>query len=219
MFMSLGIILALFMKDDWTEEYWYFVSFFPAFIDIIRLVFVKLVYNVESPFCSYSEQEEDFMDNETRDGTEDDEQRSSGPSYLLDNKLNPSKEYVYNKDISTYLGTFYEQKDWEIVFYQISQQYKFKKSKEKGKSMLSLIKDKSYRIQFFLSVVINALNQLTGINAINFYSNFIFTDLKFSNPSLLTLFCGIFSNLRLFVCVGWDCSSLCHEEIWQTVID
>lgn len=199
MFMSVGIILSLFMKYDWAEEYWYLVTLFPAFIDLIRLVFVKLVYNVQSPFCIYSEESQDPKNTSTTNdinNNHDDitEQSPNKIEYLLDDKLTPNKDHIYNKELSTYLKTFYAQEHWQEVFSQSLQQYKFKKSKEKGKSILNLIRDKSYRTQFFLSVVINGLNQLTGINAINFYSNFIFTDLKFANPSLLTLFCGIVFN-------------------------
>lgn len=49
----------------------------------------------------------------------------------------------------------------------------------------------NYRLQFFMAILLNSLNQLTGINILVFYSEKIFNDYKFENTTLLTVIMGV----------------------------
>ena len=48
-----------------------------------------------------------------------------------------------------------------------------------------------YILQFLVVLLLNFLNQMTGINLLMFYSEKLFTDMQFSNSVLITIFMGL----------------------------
>jgi hypothetical protein len=195
------------MKYTWTRDYWWFVTIIPIILDSIRLFIISVVFNLESPKSIIKEIPQvifkktrtssfegvlDLSDtDESTKGLKDDIENKRETTLLL---CNPElkKKLTDSPQIQHYLDTLYDKKEQEkvienfFVIFENENQYK-----ESG-NMMNMIFNKSYRTQFFIAIVINALNQLTGINAINFYSKIIFKQLKFVHAETLTIFCGKF---------------------------
>lgn len=68
-------------------------------------------------------------------------------------------------------------------------------SKNDEKTHISDLFSSNYRLQFFIGILLNFLNQMTGINFLIFYSDKIFTQLGLPNPALLTFFMGFMNTL------------------------
>jgi MFS family permease len=66
----------------------------------------------------------------------------------------------------------------------------FSKTKKFKSNILNDLFSKKYRLQMFLVILLNILNQMTGINVFQLYSTIIFKKLSYSNPEDLTIALG-----------------------------
>ena len=79
----------------------------------------------------------------------------------------------------------------EMTIKFLEEQKKIEKGKTEKIKFIDLFKIK-YRKQFLLSILINFLTQITGINVLNVFSTEIFKELKLSNPETLTYIMSFF---------------------------
>lgn len=70
-------------------------------------------------------------------------------------------------------------------------------SRIKNSKILTDLVDKKYRLQIFIVILLNLLNQLTGINVFQLYSTKVFINLGYSNPENLTIALGF-----MHLCAG-----------------
>ena len=220
-FMSIGIIVAMFMKYPWTLRYWWAVTLIPAGLDLVRLALLAAVFRLESPRSLlreisrkypntsprpsqlyYEQQHFDEPDIDTHSeqllGTcaEDFSEKGVDTLGTSQQALGPAEivlrdqRFKEHPQMQRYLQSMFEPGHWDAVVNDITLKFDQEARKRRQGSMLQVMLDKSYRRQLLIAVVVNALNQLTGINAINFYSKIIFRQLKFAHAETLTVFCG-----------------------------
>ena len=212
-FMSLGIIVAMFMKYPWTVPFWWIVVLIPAILDLFRAILLGFVFNLESTKSLLRDvskeairssrmsnfEKEIYLDLTEHERTEtfdtDVAKEQMDIEKEMKNRLlgNESlKKQLYEMpEMQRYLHEFYFEEDYDSVIQGVLNNFENSYSKKK-RSILKMMFDKSYKLQFFIAIVVNALNQLTGINAINFYSKIIFKQLHFQSAETLTILCGNF---------------------------
>lgn len=202
-FMSAGIIIASFMKYPWTESYWQIVILIPAFLDLIRIIVIGLIFNIESPKTVIREKKKKMMKNRIFISTLDETDDESVDTYIpKDANLNKNFEIDYFNEnelfqmviddprVKKYLKTFFEEDDRTLYLTFLFDEFSKQESKASQKNFFKVLTNPGIRLQLFLGLTINALNQLTGINAINFYSKIIFEQLQFQNAETLTILAG-----------------------------
>jgi MFS family permease len=232
-FMSLGIIVAMFMKYSWTISFWWTITLIPAFLDFLRVILLGVVFNYESPKSLVKEIPKEtirisrisnygkninFETSEDNTNAESmDEKEVKNPLLGLDDLKN---KFIKKPEMQRYLEGLYDEENFDKVIDEIMDDFENSYGKKKKRSMFRMVFNKSYRLQFFIAVVVNALNQLTGINAINFYSKIIFKQLHFSEAETLTILCGkhLFIKLRalifrLRIRCWWNFTSFLHVKI------
>ena len=202
-FISAGIITASFMKSNWTREYWFVVVFIPGFLDLLRLIFIVLLFCYKTPFQILKEIDSKMDTSETislKENSQNDEMLLGKSEKIQDltaeggESNNSQTSHLYNKFVLnpstlSYLDNFCEDEDKERSLSNFFAEYLHQRKENDG-SMVSVLFSRKYRLQIFLGVLINFLTQMTGIGTLDFYSKDIFTDLSFSNAESLTIICS-----------------------------
>ena len=135
--------------------------------------------------------------------SKNDQQKTSIVNDNIEHKKNINPIFVSflkNQKTQKYLESFFEKEDWEKQVAILVD--KFNCDSFKTISLKKTLQNRALRIPFMLAVTLNVLNQLTGINAINYYSRIIFTELNFKDPELLTFFiCNLFIFISMSIII------------------
>ena len=149
-FMSFGIIAAMFMKFSWTKKYWWFVTLIPAFLDFIRVIFIGLIFNLESPKSILkntfkSEIRISRISNfEGLLGLTDTEAESVETS-SKQSLINPEEDSLkQHPQIQRYLKSIFHENQHDMIFSHIFKEFKKQFVKKEHSSMLNLMFNKSY---------------------------------------------------------------------------
>jgi hypothetical protein len=65
--MGLGYIFSFYMKDSWTEKYYWFVLMVPAFVDFVRLAIFIVFFRFDGPKFVYFALKKEIKFNEEND--------------------------------------------------------------------------------------------------------------------------------------------------------
>jgi hypothetical protein len=128
-----------------------------------------------------------------------------------------------DKAVKYYFESFYHKDQYDIIFEFFFEDFiqiyhsKFISDNKIPWNIFSLMFDQSYRLQFFLILFLNFIDQMTGVNCLTFYSNSIFQ--AFSNDQdskLLTTMIGndIFrlNHVRHHLVLQLICGSPIHQS-------
>ena len=150
-FMSLGIIVAMFMKFSWTRQYWWVVTLIPSFLDFIRLIFIGFIFNLESP---KSILKATFKSNQRTSrisnfqgllGLTDTETEAEFESNSFMKKNPLEDELKLKPEIQKYLHSIFQENQHDQVVSQIFSEFKLQFAEKEHSSMLNLMFNKSYR--------------------------------------------------------------------------
>lgn len=111
---------------------------------------------------------------------------------ILDNPKHSLKLFIQsNEQIQNYLHTFYSEEDGKIAFNFFFNEFikvfhrELLPLKVFSWSILRLLIHRNYRLQIFVLVLLNFLNQMTGVNCLIFYSVNLFTGVGLSSELVI----------------------------------
>ena len=190
-FIASGVQIALLMKFDWTRKYYYLVLWLPIIIELLRMILYFIFLNTETPRYV-------FLDSKKRKASSNNEMNEE----LIQEDTQKSIESKFAGDsrMKKYLKVFYEESNHIETVSQFTEEFTLQsKNTKKGQSPLKIAFSKTYLKQTMIGLLLNFMNQLSGINVVVFYSSNVFKTLGFQNPGLLTIIVGLFNVLGGFI--------------------
>lgn len=194
-FICLGINISYVFGFDWVADWVYFVLLFPIIIEAFRLIVLFFFFNFKSPHIVFQNSHKKV--------------KCQSLSLEKYEKMIPIQDtsetlkiaFLNNVHIGNLKKTFYTAEYREMFvkehFDELQKQYETKIAKsdliEETQMPIKLGFSKKYKKQFFLALMLNFLNQASGVNAIAIYSSNIFKFLGYSSmaSSITLIFGGI----------------------------
>lgn len=201
--ISLGTNAAFFLNRPWMKTYYYVILWIPAGIVLFQLLCLVVFFNIESPSVVFLEVKmklDHSMINDTF-SNEDSSQIGITNSLLeRSKKLQLRSRFFNDPRIVKYANCFYsKEKVTEYLSFAFdefsSALLKTDGDNECVENRLGFIRlgwHKKYRKQFLICILLNFLNQATGINCLVMYSSNIFAQVGYvKQAALLTNVIGI----------------------------
>ena len=199
MFVAIGIQIAVFMKGQFAQDYYYIVYSIPIFLEIIRMGLFLIFFNLETPRYIYIDNfKKHQVEKENEDSnTNDNERNLLNESIQQDEMI---KKFSDDSRTKKFLKVFYDESAHDTTLVELNSEY-FKQSNtsSSSESVLKVAFSKEYIKQTIIGFLLNYNNQLCGINVIIFYSTNLFTKLGFSNPELISSIVTAFNVLGGFL--------------------
>ena len=186
------------------SKYFYFVISIPSVIEIIRIILTILLFNFQSPkvvFLKIFHKNPNALLLETSEST-------------LQN------QFLNNPNVLTLQKTFYLKSQSLNMYEQFAQQFQNKKTSTLIENTFLPIRlgfNKKYRKQFILAIILNFLNQATGVNVLAVYSSDVFRSLGFeSTAEIITVVLGKI-NIRIMFVIWISSKSLGYSFFWKSL--
>ena len=165
-----GMLIAFTVSSDISETYWEIFLMIPLFTESIRLFFYTSFFYIESPYYVFNS----LMKLKKKNST-----------------MNLKTAFMANEHVDKLVRLFFRKEDFipqkEFLYRQVNE---FFGKETEGKGVLRLACSRQYRKAFFVVLLLNAANSMTGIVLIILYSRQIFGNLGFENVGLLVLMGG-----------------------------
>lgn len=227
--VSLGTNVAFWFKYEWMIKYYYIVLWIPGFVLVFQLVCFVLFFFVESPRYIFLQLRKELgqKPSDKSSLTSNDSESNNLNSSLLKKqyKINLRSKFFNDPRIRKHAECFYGSDDIEdFLSYSFDELAAALLSSESAEEC---IEDKrgpftlgfhsKYRKQFFICILLNFLNQATGINCLVMYSTNIFKQVGFTDQAELftTLLGRSRSNARLLQLARGGLESIRGQHIRQ----
>jgi hypothetical protein len=184
--IGIGGMVGSSIVGDVAEKYWYIFLCFIFPTELIRFILMIFVYPYESPYYVYSQISKKIKKKFSKNPDSD--------KIIEDVDEMIKDEFLDNDEVNRLVKDFYVPNDFykqKLYLYNVISKYEEQKSQFKG--ICATAFSTKFRRQFFMGIVLNLGNQLTGINVFFLYAKQIYQDLGFSNSNLL-VFLGSNSN-------------------------
>lgn len=199
--ISLGTNIAFFFKFNWMVRYYYIVLWIPAFVLVVQVVFILCFFNVESPrfvFLKLSKQYAYISMDDSKEYLPNEETSASETLIEQPTQTKLQTKFTQDPQVRKHALCFYGEKRADDYI-----KYSFKElaqalldtgraqciEDELGPLRLGL--HPKYRKQFILCLLMNFLNQATGMNCLVMYSSNIFRQVGYAaNAEMLTTIIG-----------------------------